>query len=299
MADEYRRLLLTSRAELDRERLLAEAFEFGAEGVEEIEALGEFRACIYAPVSVMEGLRDSLLEIAPVGTVVGQSEPVLPVDWSEAWKEGLEAIQISSRLVVRPPFVEVKLEPGQVEVVIEPGQAFGTGGHASTRLCLEWVDVLYSDVEPGDSASPHFERVLDVGTGSGVLAMAAVALGAGSAVGFDLDAVAVEAARNSAIENGLADRTEWIAGPIEAVSRGERFPLVVANLLKREILPIATQVAARVPPGGRLVLAGLLLEDEPEVLARFEHEGLALASARRTIEDGTGVWVGLCLERRV
>ncbi len=297
MGDEYRRFGLTSSTAEERERLLAEAFEAGASGAEEHESgpVGSgqrFHARVYAPSVDIGAVRRAVLQQASANTRVDPAEALPEVDWSEAWKQGLEALRISERLVIRPPFVEWALEPDQREVVIDPGQAFGTGGHASTRVCLDWIDALYAS----PSAAVVLDRVLDVGTGSGVLALAAATLGAREALGFDLDAVAIEAAQQAARANGLEDRVRFRTGPIETVvPNGERWPLVVANLLKQEILPIAAEVAKRVAPGGILLLSGLLDEDAPAVLARFAEEGLREGAPRREIVDGAGCWVGLHL----
>ena len=300
MADEYRRFWFTSSAELDRELLLAAAFEAGAAGAEEVEGEGGgFRACVYGPTDQIEAIRAKLLSDSPRWTEIGDVEDMPRVDWSEAWKEGIEALRISERLVVRPPFVDVDLEPGQAEVVIDPGQAFGTGNHASTRLCLDWVDAIYDPAgvdQAAPFAAPH--AVLDVGTGSGVLAFCCLKLGAGSAVGFDLDPVATLAASGAAHDNELADSVELFAGTIESLLIGRRtFPLILANLLKREILPIAAAVAACLAPRGRLILSGLLEEDEAEVLERFAAHGLAPCRPRREVRDETGLWVSPCLSR--
>ncbi|MHA7838437.1 MAG: 50S ribosomal protein L11 methyltransferase [bacterium] len=293
MSDEYRRFTLSSSTAQEREWLLAEAFEAGASGAEESEAPGgRFEAVVHARIDRIEAVREAVLGAASAEARIGTAEAVPEIDWSEAWKAGIEALEISSRLVVRPPFVERSLGPGQQEVVIDPGQAFGTGRHASTRLCLDWLAELYDD----PASTPRFDRVLDVGTGSGVLALAAVALGAREAFGFDLDPVAIEAAEEAARRNALSDRVRFAVGAIDvALPGGLRWPLVVANLLKRELLPIAHEVAQRLEPDGRLALAGLLAEDAAEVLARFEEEGLREVVARREIVDGTGCWVGLCL----
>jgi ribosomal protein L11 methyltransferase len=294
MAVEYRRFWISARDAVERETLLAEAFASGAEGAEETEADGRFRACIYAPGARVQAVRERLLVRATAETEVGPAESPPDIDWSEAWKEGLEALRISPRLLVRPPFVEAVLETGQREIVIDPGQAFGTGGHASTRLCLEWIDALLSDPEQYGPIG----RVLDVGTGSGVLALAAVALGARSAIGFDLDPVAVEAAQSAAVSNRLADRVRFFVGPIDALERRDRrSALVVANLLKREMLPIATALAQSVAEQGRLLLAGLLEEDVAEVRERFALEGLEEVG-RRELEDAVGRWIGLLLGAR-
>jgi ribosomal protein L11 methyltransferase len=209
-----------------------------------------------------------------------------PVDWSEEWKRGLGPIVISPRLVVRPPFSEAVLLPGQREIVIDPGQAFGTGTHASTRLCLEWIDLLLADAE-GRAA---FTRMLDVGTGSGILALAAVVLGAESALGFDLDAIAIEAADEAARANGLASTARFACVPIEEIGDEPPFPLVVANLLKRELLPIAGEIARRVAPDGSLVLAGLLEEDAQEVAACLARVGMQELD-RRVRDDSVGRWI--------
>jgi ribosomal protein L11 methyltransferase len=308
MADEYQRFWINCAESVGREWLLAEAFEAGAGGAEEQEEGGRFRACIYVSPDRIEAVRRVLCEIAPPTTLIGETETPAKVDWSEAWKEGLEALSISSRLLVRPPFIEVALEPGQREIVIDPGQAFGTGAHASTYLCLEWLNVLIR--EEGDEgehegealeAAEGVDRVLDVGTGSGVLALAAVALGAKRAVGFDLDPVAIEAAVSAADSNGLADEVHFFIGPIEALGEAAEesraaYPLVLANLLKREMLPIATEIAAWTSVSGHIVLAGLLEEDVAEVLERFGRESF-VEVGRRTRQDNIGLWVGLCLAR--
>lgn len=296
MGDEYRRFRIASRTNADREWLLAEAFEAGAEGAEEQDAAGPggegivHRAEIYVRASGIERVREQLLAVVEragmTGAEVGAAEAMAPVDWSEEWKRGLGPIVISPRLLVRPPFSAVALAPGQREIVIDPGQAFGTGTHASTHLCLEWIDALLAE-RAGREA---FTRMLDVGTGSGILALAAVALGAGSALGFDLDAVAIEAAEEAARANGLAGAVRFVCLPIEEVPATPAFPLIVANLLKREMLPIAGEIAGRLAPAGSLVLAGLLEEDAAEVAARFAEFGL-VELERRVREDPVGRWI--------
>ena len=296
MADEYRRFWITSSDEGLRERLLAEAFEAGAGGAEEVDEPAwpavavRFRAWVYARSHEVEAVRRALLDLLPgaaaSGAEIGAAEDMPPVDWSEEWKRGLGPIVISERLVVRPSFASFDLLPGQREIVIDPGQAFGTGTHASTQLCLEWIDQLLSDA----AGRARFTPMLDVGTGSGVLALAAVALGAVSAIGFDLDAVAIEAADDAARSNGLAARVRFECAPIERIEAGPGFGLVVANLLKRELLPIAGEIAGRLGRGGSLILAGLLEEDAEEVAARFAPLGLRELE-RRVRVDSVGCWI--------
>jgi ribosomal protein L11 methyltransferase len=201
-------------------------------------------------------------------------------------------LEVGRRLVVRPSFVEAPVGAmGRLELVIDPGQAFGTGHHASTRLALECM----ADERSAWDAS---QRVLDVGTGTGVLAMAAVRLGAGRATGLDLDPLSPPDALRWSRVNGLADRCDWLLGPVGAVA-GARFDWVLANLLRREMMPIAEELARAVTPGGHLVLSGLLADERDRVVARFEGLGLvALPERERRQRDETGDhWIGLVMAR--
>ncbi|MBY0401687.1 50S ribosomal protein L11 methyltransferase [Myxococcota bacterium] len=291
MSDEYRRFWFASSTPAEREWLLAEAFEAGAEGAEEQDVpasaslAASHRACVYARTEAIEGVRQALLEAA-TSAEIGPAEAMPAVDWSEEWKRGLGPIVISERLVVRPPFSAFRRQPGQREIVIDPGQAFGTGTHASTHLCLAWIDALLAEAD----GPARFGRMLDVGTGSGVLALAAVACGAREALGFDLDPIAIEAAEEAARVNQLAHAVRFVCAPIESIAARPAFALVVANLLKRELLPIAGAIAERLAPEGSLILAGLLEEDGEEVAACFAPYGL-VERERRVREDGVGRWI--------
>jgi ribosomal protein L11 methyltransferase len=290
----HRRLRVGTPDLASAERVMAEAWTVGAEGIEEREAAGggTVELIIYVTSERTQALVEHIGSLAMPGVELLDDEVVEAVDWSEEWKQGLGAIEISDALVVRPSFAEHALRPGQRELVIDPGQAFGTGGHASTLLVLQWVDELMRD--PDRFASPP--SVLDVGTGTGVLAMAALRLGAKSAVGFDLDEVAVLEAGVWARRNGLADSFSLFAGPIEAL-RPTACELVLVNLLKREVLPIAAQVAAAVAPGGCAVFSGLLEADRDEVVDRFEALGLSFEAEREIHDDSGDRWVSPLLTR--
>ncbi|MBW2274011.1 MAG: 50S ribosomal protein L11 methyltransferase [Deltaproteobacteria bacterium] len=274
--------------------LSAECWAAGAVGIEEREDGAGCMLLVYAQAAraqeVEQAARESLGARESSGEE-GRVEPPEPVesgDWSERWKEGLAAVVVSPRLVVRPSFVEITPEPGRLELVIDPKQAFGTGGHASTLLALEWVDVLADEL-------PASSRVLDIGTGTGVLALAALRLGAGEAVAFDIDPIAVCEAREWAELNELAERLRLFAGPLDALAAAD-FDLVVANLLRRELLPLAADVAGRLTARGSLVLSGLLAEEQGEIEAAFGGVGLRCAGARFA-EDGGEQWVSLCMRR--
>ena len=268
----------------------AEAWAAGAVGVEEQSASEGFTVLVlYATRATAASVRDAVAALS--GTRVGAPQPVANTDWSEAWREGLTALVIGERLVVRPSWVEPV--PGEhAEVVIDPGQAFGTGAHVSTHLVLEWLEALASTSEGLGRES----RVLDVGAGSGVLALASVALGAAEAVGFDLDPESGRAAREATETNGAVAQARFFVGPIEAID-GPPFDWVLANLLKREVLPLKAAIATRTRPGGHAVLSGLLAREEDEVVAAFESEGLVRAGARTARDPNGDEWVSLLFQR--
>jgi ribosomal protein L11 methyltransferase len=270
------------------EILAAEAWAAGAQGVEEREAGRETEIVIYAPADRIAEVRAAVAGVAGEAAVAA-AEAVPDRDWSEEWKAGLAAVEVSPRLVVRPSFVEHRLAPGQHELVVDPGQAFGTGGHASTRLALEWIDAVASELPPDASA-------LDVGTGTGILALAVIRLAGARVVAFDLDPLAPAAARENALVNRVAGGLDLYVGGLAAL-REVRFDLVLANLLKRELLPLAGGIAARTRPGGFCVLSGLLASDVPEVSEAFAAGGFRAGGSRTTADPGGELWTALLMLR--
>jgi ribosomal protein L11 methyltransferase len=269
----------------------AEAWVAGAAGVEERDCEdGCTLLLLYLPAAVVS---DAELAVASVsGVVLGERAAVADKDWSQAWRDGLEPTRVGERLVVRPSWIELPLAEGQVDLVIDPGQAFGTGGHVSTRLALEWIEAVARE-GPGFGAA---ERLVDVGTGSGVLALAGLALGAGHAVGLDLDPEAGWAAREWAARNGLAERLDLFVGPVAALA-GPGFDWLFANLLKSEMLPIVGEIARVVRPGGSAVFSGLLAEEGPEVEAQLVEAGFGAVRLRTAVDANGDEWISLLLRR--
>jgi ribosomal protein L11 methyltransferase len=196
----------------------------------------------------------------------GRVEEVADRDWGEAWKAGLGPVAIG-RVLVRPSWIRAEPPAGAVEVVLDPGMAFGTGTHPTTALCLAALSDLLGE-RPGAS-------VLDVGTGSGLLAIAAHKLGAGRVRANDNDPVAVEVAGENAARNGA--RVELSGEPLEAIDG--RYDLVVANILANTLVELAPAVAAHLAEGGVAVVSGILVAQEDEVRAAYAAAGLADAPA--------------------
>ena len=286
-ARDFVRLTVRARDRQAAERALAEAHAAGASGAEERDDDGTLELLLYA-----RGARASQVRAAAVRGLAGagsisRGEVIAEVDWSRAWRAGIRATVVSERLVIRPSFVSHPLGPGQREVVIDPGTAFGTGEHASTRLALECIDGF---------GSLRGARVLDIGTGTGVLALAALRLGAGRAVACDVDAHAAGVAQRNAEANGLAARLGVFAGSVDALA-GATFDLVVANLLRSELVPLLPAIAARTRPGGMAALSGLLEEERPSIEACAQAVGLRAAAWRLLRDAGGDRWLALVMRR--
>ena len=206
-------------------------------------------------------------------------------DWTEAWRAGYVAQRIG-RLVVVPSWLEEPAAAGEVAVRIDPGMAFGTGLHPTTRACLDILDRL-----AGEGRLP--QRVLDVGSGSGILAIAALRLGAGSAVAYDTDPVAVAATADNAERNDVAARIEVVHGGLPEEPR-ERFGLVLANLVATALVTLAERLAAHAAPRGTLVASGIIAPREAEVAAGLTAAGF---SVRERTASGDGEWITLRLDR--
>ena len=178
-------------------------------------------------------------------------------DWNAAWARSVEPLRVGQHIVIRPSWATVALHADDVALILDRKQAFGTGHHATTQLLLEWLE---AHVQGG-------EHVLDVGTGSGILAMVALRLGAASAWGTDHDPVAIDCARGYAIENGFG--TELTLGTSALITSAEQFDIVLANLDRRTLLDLSRALFHRLHRYGRLVLSGILIDDRAELLDAF------------------------------
>jgi len=248
----------------------------------------------YAPLDgteeeLCQRVREGLWHFSSIGShFVGelQTRPVNEEDWANAWKEYFHVTLIGQRLVIRPSWRDYTPKPHEVVLTLDPGMAFGTGLHPTTRMCLEQVE---QRVRLG-------MRVLDVGTGSGILAIAAAKLGAESVYGIDNSSVAVESATENATMNGLSDRISVALGTLdeaEATRRTCQYDLVLANIIAHIIGSIAPQLAQVVAPDGLLVVSGIIEARRPDA------EGPLLAAGLELVEEvKIDDWLALVLRKR-
>lgn len=281
---------------------------FRSHGIENTQESGqEISGCLTnteASAGVAESLSDALrVEGAEVS--VGDFEEQ---DWDEVWRQYFQPRRIGERFVIRPTWKEFEVGPKDLEIVLDPGQAFGTGDHPTTRLCIELLE----------QANVAGRSVADVGCGSGVLSIAAAKFGASRVVGSDIDPVAVEVALENAELNGLVIpflTAEGVRGVIDPnlgePARGSHeweqdevplsqrplipppapqlkptFDVVVSNIISAILIRIAADVRAILNPGGQWITSGIIEQNWPDVLEAAEGSGFRLREIRR--EDG---WV--------
>lgn len=226
----------------------------------------------------LAGSLEALKTYFPDLTVRIETRLVPEENWAHSWKQYWHPQEIGDRLVVKPSWESYEATGDQIVIELDPKQAFGTGTHPTTQLCLRSLEeIVPSNGEP---------LVFDVGTGSGILAVAAIKLGARHVEACDIDPVSVAATIENAELNGVAEHIAVHEGGIETIE-GEADILVV-NILAEVIAEIAPEIAARVRPGGDVVASGIIRERQELVEKAFEAQGLSILRV-----EYQGEWVVL------
>jgi ribosomal protein L11 methyltransferase len=274
------RLAVRVRRE-DADVVLAELLELAPGGVEEVDpvpaAPGLVEYAVYGAPGELPDLPD--VRAAAGGALVEVVTTEVADDWADRWRAFHQPLEVAGRLYVRPPWEPAR--DGLLDLVIDPGQAFGTGAHHTTRLCLE---LLAAQPAPAGPAP-----VMDLGCGSGVLAIAAAKLGFAPVAGVDHELESVRATAENARANGVTvavDRFDLIRGGPAPTA-----PLVLANLLRPLLLCVA-RAGFSGPPPRTLIASGLLAHEADEVAAAFAPHGLREAERRHG-----GEWAALLLQR--
>jgi ribosomal protein L11 methyltransferase len=194
-------------------------------------------------------------------------------DWAESWKRHFKPITVGSRLLIKPSWSRRQPERGQAVVVLDPGLSFGTGQHPTTAFCLQQVVKRRRASET--------QSVLDIGTGSGILALAATKLGYAPVDAFDLDPEAVRIARTNARQNRLTDRIRFYRQDLTKMPRrpARRYSVICANLISTILLSERERILARLRAAGVLIVAGILKQEFSRVQAAYEAAGLRMLAS--------------------
>jgi ribosomal protein L11 methyltransferase len=254
---------------------------------------------IYSPAdaapAIADAIRAAAKKLAAQGFEVDADKvrvkPAPPEEeWRDAWKRYFHIKRFGKRIIIVPSWEResYRPEPGDVMLDLDPGRAFGTGAHASTRLCLVELEEL------ADVHGVVAKRMLDVGTGSGILSVAAAKLWpACTGVAVDVDPIAVGAARENLDQNGVGARFETAETPVDEIA--ETFDVVCANIQADILLSLREAIAARVAPGGALVLSGLLHDQAGFVGDKYVAAGLTLVRTHQLDDDRD--WTSVLLRR--
>jgi ribosomal protein L11 methyltransferase len=293
-------LELSTRAEAEAVEAIAEVFARWGQGVAIEEpvvntpddtyhpdASQPVRVATYLPLDEQAAERQQRIEQALYW--LGRLRPIAPLttrrlaeaDWETAWKQYFHVQHVGQRLVIVPSWRRYRPRPGEVVLALDPGMAFGTGLHPTTRLCLR---LLERYLQPG-------ARVLDLGTGSGILAIAAAKLGARRVHAIDTDATAVRVAQENVARNGV---DAWVTvqhGDATLLAPAEPYDLVLANINLRVIRTLLPDLPAHLTPAGLAILSGVLHEHAPALRAAIAAAGLCWR-ARRGARDRLAVVVG-------
>lgn len=203
-------------------------------------------------------------------------------DWESAWKQYFKPVHVTDRIVVKPEWEEYSPQEGEIVIEIDPGMAFGTGTHETTSMCINQIE---KNLKAGD-------RVIDIGSGSGILSMAAVLLGAEKATGVDLDPVAVRVALENVELNNLQDKIEILHGNLTDVIR-EKADIVVANIMADIILILLEDVRAFIKDDGLFISSGIIQEKRAAVEARLLEKNFRIVEV-----ETKGEWCAITAQKK-
>jgi len=220
-----------------------------------------------------------------------ERQAIADEDWNRVWKQHFRPLVVAGRVRVEPPWLAEPEANGSLRIIVDPGMAFGTGTHETTQLCIAAI-LAWADSAAATDRAIGGRTVLDVGTGSAILAILAARLGVRQVVATEIDRAAVDSAALNLRLNGVADRVTLVhTGDLGSLGAA-RHDLVVANILAPVIDALCDGLCARVADGGRLILSGILVRQADAITARFTAGGL-----RWRATDRRGDWAAIALDR--
>jgi len=237
-------------------------------------------------------LRQRLAQITTCGLDIGTGkisvQRIRRENWAESWKRHFKPIEFGSALLIKPSWSRRSPKKGQAVIVLDPGLSFGTGQHPTTGFCLQQLVARHQKLKQRNAHGAF----LDIGTGSGILAIAAAKLGYAPVEAFDLDAEAVRIARENSRKNGVSRKVNIRREDVMKMPRrwNKKYDLVCANLISTLLVAERRRIVSRLKPGGMLVLAGILKREFASVQVAYEACGLRLVASRTEKEWRSGAF---------
>lgn len=252
--------------ETAREIISSYLFDLGASGiVEEIDGVRAYFA--KQSPDILPALKKYLRSLQKLGHDLQLDridiEKILDRDWNAEWKKHYNSLRVGEGILIKPTWEPIAKDAPPCVIEVDPEMAFGTGTHATTQMCLQ---LLEKSIRGG-------ERIVDIGTGTGILAMAAVKLGAGFVVAFDIDPVATATARRNAAKNNVLDKIYIFTGTLESINpKNKRIDLVVANINRNVIVKMLPLLQKMLDYSVTMILSGILREEEISVIEALESD---------------------------
>lgn len=243
----------------------------------------DYAVSAYFPMNPYSQRRNDLIKAAFEEKFNDRDDVVFTIDFYEydeedyqnSWKKYLYPEKVSEKFVVKPTWREYEVEEGELVIELDPGRAFGTGSHPTTSLCLK---IMEENIKPGDS-------VIDVGTGSGILMIAAEKLGATDIYGTDIDELAVESTKENLELNHISpDIAKVYLGDLISVVKDKQFDVVVANILADVILLLLKDIFKVVKKGGLIIFSGIIEDKLPEIVKQVKEKELEILEIKRDKE---------------
>ena len=243
----------------------------------------DYAVSAYFPMNIYSQRRNDLIKNALEEKFSGRDDVIFTIDFYEydeedyqnSWKKYLYPEKVSDKFVVKPTWREYKPEENELVIELDPGRAFGTGSHPTTSLCLK---IMEENIKPGNS-------VIDVGTGSGILMIAAEKLGATDIYGTDIDELAVEATKENLELNSISsDIAKVYLGDLISVVKDKQFDVVVANILADVILLLLRDIFKVVKKDGLIIFSGIIEDKLPEIIKQLEEKGLKILEIKKDKE---------------